>query len=103
MESDLTLNAITTCALYKSCKNVYFVKELGSMSTPEGFFNSMASKGISNGHYLMNFSYNQTGGVESKVYPCNKVYEKKNSQGQTVDPDGFPLYKNQGNSSIAFN
>ena len=66
------------------------------MSSPEGFLNSMAGKGVSNGHYLMNFTYVQTGGVPSKVYPCNQIFDKVDDQGRTVDPSGYPIYLDQG-------
>lgn len=73
------------------------------MSTPEGFFNSMASKGVSNGHYLMNFTYSQTGGVPNTVYPCTSVFTKKNDQGQTIDDSGFIIYKDQGKALMLKN
>lgn len=89
MTSNIVLNAPNLCDFYKSCKNVYFVKVLGSMSSPEGFINSMAGKGISNGHYLMNFTFSQTEGLPSKMYPCNKIYDQLDDKGNVIDPSGY--------------
>jgi hypothetical protein len=66
------------------------------MSTPEGFFDSMNSKGISKGHWLMNFTFSQTSGVKSVTYSCDNIFTKTDAQGDVVDPSGFTLYKNQG-------
>jgi hypothetical protein len=96
LTSTIVLNAPSLCEFYKSCKNVYFVKELGSMSSPEGFIGSMAGKGVSNGHYLMNFTFSQKDGIPVTNYPCNKVYDTKNEAGDVIDPSNYVIFQNQG-------
>lgn len=70
------------------------------MASPEGFFNSMSQKGVSQGHYLMNFTYSQTGGVSSTVYPCSSVFTDVDDQGHVVDPSGFELFQDQGRADF---
>ena len=72
------------------------------MASPEGFFNSMSQKGVSQGHYLMNFTYSPTGGVSSTVYPCNSIFTDVDDQGRVIDPSGFVLFQNQGRVNPPF-
>lgn len=91
VKSDITLNIATTCSIYESCKSVDFAKALGSMSNYQGFFNTMASQGITIGNVIMNFSYvnSEKTGLASPVNNCSMVFKTN------FDQYNYSLYGNQ--------
>lgn len=72
--SNISLSASTACSLYESCKNVDFVKALGSMQSYTGFFSTLSSQGIDISRVLMNYLMTPDGALQSPINNCSMVF-----------------------------
>lgn len=78
--SNISLSAATACSLYESCKNVDFVKALGSMQSYTGFFSTLSSQGIDISRVIMNYLITPNGTLESPINNCSMVFEGSKDQ-----------------------
>lgn len=88
--SNISIYTNTSCTLFQSCKSVEFVKDLGSMSTPIGFFNTLSTQGITQGNVLMNFSYSpDPTTLNVPINTCDMIFNG------SVDQYNYSLYGGQ--------